>query len=80
MDFLDDLPIEIILVILSHLNFHSLMALSETSKKYYFLIHEEILSGQLSIDLELDYKHLKHSSYLDKSLKKDFEPLNHGKS
>ena len=56
MDSLEDLPIEIILVILSYMSFETLMTLSQTSKKYYFLIHEEILSGQLVIDLELDKK------------------------
>ena len=56
MDSLDDLPIEIILVILSHMSFDTLMTLGQTSKKYYFLIHEEIISGQLVIDLELDKK------------------------
>ena len=59
MDSLEDLPIEIILVILSYMSFHTLMTLSQTSKKYYFLIHEEILSGQLVIDLEVDKKVLK---------------------
>ena len=59
MDSLEDLPIEIILVILSYMSFHTLMTLSQTSKKYYFLIHEEILSGQLVIELELDKKILK---------------------
>ena len=56
MDSLEDLPIEIILVILSYMSFDTLMTLSQTSKKYYFLIHEEILSGQLVLDLELDKK------------------------
>ena len=56
MDSLDDLPIEIILVILSYMTFDTLMILSQTSKKYYFPIHEEIISGQLVIDLELDKK------------------------
>ena len=59
MDSLEDLPIEIILVILSYMSFDTLMTLSQTSKKYYFLIHEEILSGQLVIDLEVDKKVLK---------------------
>ena len=56
MDSLEDLPIEIILVILYYMSFDTLMTLSQTSKKYYFLIHEEILSGQLVLDLELDKK------------------------
>jgi hypothetical protein len=49
MDSLEDLPIEIILVIISYMDFYTLMTLSQTSKKYYFLIHEEILSGTVYI-------------------------------
>ena len=77
MDSLEDLPIEIILVILSYMSFHTLMTLSQTSKKYYFLIHEEILSGQLVIELELDKKILKEiiEDYEIKSKLQEFPNL-----
>ena len=77
MDSLEDLPIEIILVILSYMSFDTLMTLSQTSKKYYFLIHEEILSGQLVIELELDKKILKEiiEDYEIKSKLQEFPNL-----
>ena len=51
---LEDLPIEILVKVISLLPLDSLLTLSEVSKYFYDLVNSELQSGKIPIDLEIN--------------------------
>ena len=60
---LQELPPELLTIILSHLPLYSLLnGLGQVSKFFYFFIQNELMSGKLNIDLELDHQLLEENA------------------